>query len=534
MRKLFWFAVVWIVLTLCIFLFLLWSRNYCNYETLPSALLSDVINAWSYFNAGVALRNLSALATFLLICAALLIHGKMLSKWLQLDFPSGCSRVIHPLALGLILLFVIFTFLGAVHMYKPAIAWAFVAGAVASACYFAITQSGYLREEFRFELPVESWNRALLLGILLLMGYLLLGVYRPPTVGDKVGNNLFFPKEYIARNGIPYLEEYGGYSSFPAYADMSFVAGLLLGWEHVVPHLFGWLFTLMLALSLVSAAKYFDLERRYTPLLAFSLLSTVAIIKWAPICKPDTITAAFGLLALNALLRWADTRRMRFFALSAVYAGAGLGLKYTALLTLPALLLAVLYLLRAQAASFKSHCGHVLLYCAIAVVLFSPWLIRNMITVGNPLFPFATSLFGGGGTYPYTPEQAAIWNEFAHEQQNLSLNRYLNFPAVAKRLIFFEMGPWLTMFLIPYLALFWFGGLKECRRQGLLLLLVGASCLISFLTAFLLLRYNYLPYRTPFDRMCARDPVSRQAACPIWIFHGCGYCDIGHRYRRIR
>ena len=32
----------------------------------------------------------------------------------------------------------------------------------------------------------------------------------------------------------------------------------------------------------------------------------------------------------------------------------------------------------------------------LSIVLFSPWLIRNTIYTGNPVFPLATNLFGRG------------------------------------------------------------------------------------------------------------------------------------------
>lgn len=45
---------------------------------------------------------------------------------------------------------------------------------------------------------------------------------------------------------------------------------------------------------------------------------------------------------------------------------------------------------------------------AVGLAVLSPYLVRNWIHAGNPLFPFATGILGLG---PWTAEQAAIWTE---------------------------------------------------------------------------------------------------------------------------
>jgi hypothetical protein len=45
-------------------------------------------------------------------------------------------------------------------------------------------------------------------------------------------------------------------------------------------------------------------------------------------------------------------------------------------------------------------------FVATAVITFSPWLIRNAVWTGNPVFPEATSLFGRG---PFSPSQQTRW-----------------------------------------------------------------------------------------------------------------------------
>lgn len=43
----------------------------------------------------------------------------------------------------------------------------------------------------------------------------------------------------------------------------------------------------------------------------------------------------------------------------------------------------------------------------VGVVVMAPWMIRNLMWTGNPLFPYLTTLLGEG---PWTADQLAIWN----------------------------------------------------------------------------------------------------------------------------
>jgi len=52
----------------------------------------------------------------------------------------------------------------------------------------------------------------------------------------------------------------------------------------------------------------------------------------------------------------------------------------------------------------------------VALMALLPWLLRNMIHSGNPLFPFLTDLLGSAH---FTPQQVSIWN--AGHQSDLSL-----------------------------------------------------------------------------------------------------------------
>jgi len=113
-----------------------------------------------------------------------------------------------------------------------------------------------------------------------------------------------------------------------------------------------------------------------------------------------------GAMALSADLGIGEPQRgqqwIRLALLTGVLAGGACGSKLTAsvFVAVPLGALLLWSLPRRRWASASAWA------IGAALVLLSPWLLRNWMTTGNPLFPFATGLFGTG---PWSDEQAAIF-----------------------------------------------------------------------------------------------------------------------------
>jgi 4-amino-4-deoxy-L-arabinose transferase-like glycosyltransferase len=107
-----------------------------------------------------------------------------------------------------------------------------------------------------------------------------------------------------------------------------------------------------------------------------------------------------------------DTGKTRWLVLAAVCSGLALGTKYNALVSflVLSLLLPFFYLFRlrrdnAQAEQLNAVKLGVL-FVAISLLVFSPWLIRNYSLTGNPLYPLAQGVFAAREELPSSPDQA--------------------------------------------------------------------------------------------------------------------------------
>ncbi len=120
-------------------------------------------------------------------------------------------------------------------------------------------------------------------------------------------------------------------------------------------------------------------------------LSTVAYVETGVMLYS---TLAVGFAAM-ALIR-ADPRKL--FALAGVFAGLACGMKYTAfaMTAAPVCLIGIGLLLLGQTdrEGFKRRIVASLLLIGATAVVASPWLIRNAVWTGNPVFPLASGVFG--------------------------------------------------------------------------------------------------------------------------------------------
>lgn len=87
-----------------------------------------------------------------------------------------------------------------------------------------------------------------------------------------------------------------------------------------------------------------------------------------------------------------------------ICAGLAAGCKYTALGLVVAPLVIALFL--AFQGPFRRRVAGAAQFVLVAVITFSPWLIRNQLQTGNPVYPFAFEVFGGAA---WSAEQAEQW-----------------------------------------------------------------------------------------------------------------------------
>jgi len=222
------------------------------------------------------------------------------------------------------------------------------------------------------------------------MVFAILTALSPPdtTEWDSMAYHLAVPKQWLAAGGTPYIP-FIHHSNFPFAIDSLFMLGLTNGeWS-------ARMFTVLFLLF--GLAAIYGLTRRRlgeTPArIALIAFGSVPVVLWQS--GTNYIDVAHGLFAGFGLLYVIEALfEERPAWLPGVLIGLACASKYTGLQTL---LVAGILCAVALPTVRKRSVRTGVTVTVVAIALASPWLIRNVINTGNPVYPFFYGLLGGRG-----------------------------------------------------------------------------------------------------------------------------------------
>lgn len=247
----------------------------------------------------------------------------------------------------------------------------------------------------------------------------------PPIVRDELISHLAIPKLYLQKGAIHEIP-FMGYSYLPQNIDLLYMVSLGLG-SDVIPKLIHLGFAVATGLVI-----YFYLARardRATGLVGMLLYLTVPLVSnLSRTAYIDHGAAFYSTLAVIAALRWKEEDSFNWLAVSAVSTGLAVSAKYNAILAF-ALITGFVFMVLVSKRQYARALANTAAFIAIAVLVLSPWLVRNYLWTGSPLYPIyesAVSSVGKGEGVHVTTELAPI----------------------AKRIVLYNEGP-LDIVLIP-------------------------------------------------------------------------------------
>lgn len=217
----------------------------------------------------------------------------------------------------------------------------------------------------------------------------------PPVSRDELTHHLVVPKLYLAHGGIfeiPWII----FSYYPMNLDLLYMVPLALG-SDIAPKFVHFSFALLTAGLLFRYLRE-KINVRYGLLGALAFLSIPVIVKLSVTAYVDLGLIFFSTATLLALLHWAETGfRWRHLMTAAVSCGLALGTKYNGLIVLfcTALMVPLLYVRGATPTKARQvkAIGMGAVFVTIAALVFSPWMIRDYVWTGNPVYPLYEGVF---------------------------------------------------------------------------------------------------------------------------------------------
>ncbi len=204
----------------------------------------------------------------------------------------------------------------------------------------------------------------------------------PPIKFDALAYHLTLPEVYLRLGRVAYLPELAT-SGHPQTAEMLYTWAIALGGLQAATVL-SWTFALLTTIGLLG---YLRQRIGVGPAWvgAASLLAGSTLITSPAWGYSDWLGLFFGLGCLIVLDLWRQGNQRTNLLLAGAFAGLAFSTKYTA----GALGIAALAALAWHSWKRRSAFMPTLLQFGLAAAIFAlPWLIKNWVMTGNPVYPF--------------------------------------------------------------------------------------------------------------------------------------------------
>jgi hypothetical protein len=329
----------------------------------------------------------------------------------------------------------------------------------------------------------------------------------PPVSRDALTHHLAVPKLWLRSGSMSEIPTVV-FSYYPMNLDLLYLIPLYFG-NDILPKYIHFAFALLTAGLIFVFLKERTARTLYGLLGALLFLSLPVILKLSITVYVDLGLVFFSTAALLYVLKWAASGyRTRHLLIASLFCGLALGTKYNGLISffLITCFIPFLYLrthlkldtagnLSADRNRPHKNAGAspslralyaAALFVSISLLVFSPWMIRNLRWTGNPIYPLYKKAFNA--LQPAFTE-AKPMAEFADDQKFQPAGSQLGHFALRKKVlnetfvelittpvrIFFQgqddnpkyfdgqLNPYL--FLLPFLAFVRFKRLSERQKR---------------------------------------------------------------------
>lgn len=324
-------------------------------------------------------------AAVLVILAGAAVGRTLFSRLSIWHISTSIESIAIEIGLGLGILGFVWLVLGLLGGFHAIIAWAVLLGIFFVARRYVLEWCCDLLEEIRGFKPRSRREVWLAAFVFFMVIAALVSALTPPTAWDALLYHLTGPKINIASGWLevtPQIPETG----YPQGMEMLYTWVMLLGSPRAAAVL-QWFFGI-LTLLLVRYWGEKIVDSRAGWLACAILLSATTFMLMMGRAYIDVATIFYTTIGFSAYRQWKKSEQRSYLILAGLSAGFAFGTKYTGVVI--GMGLAVLILI----AQPRKGIRNLITFGLPAVVVSVPWLIKNILLVGNPTYPF---FFGGLG-----------------------------------------------------------------------------------------------------------------------------------------
>lgn len=281
------------------------------------------------------------------------------------------------------------------------------------------------------------------------------------------------------------------FTNFPSNINIFYILGLSLS-DGMLVKLISWSFGFYTMLSVYAFTSRF-INKRYSLISPLVFIFTPGILILMTHTTIDLGVMFYSFLGVYLLYLWSSKQKRVLLLLSSSFTGYAIASKYTAFVTtlIPFVLFSFLLTLRMNGVKLKSKITSLFLLFLVIFVMLSPWIIKNLLYTGNPVYPLLNNVFhskvvDGYSFYDEHISNNSIFSKFLNKSTEIR-----NFSFWKSYLINLIIAPWtysmktikfagrVGIFFLSTIPLLLFYKNKNCFVKQLLIL--GLTIFYSWL-----------------------------------------------------
>ncbi len=251
--------------------------------------------------------------------------------------------------------------------------------------------------------PSDGCEWLIVVVLLCILSFHLLGCFLPTTGQDELTYHLSMPRQFLIAHRIhatPNLL----HGNFPYNSEMIYMLCLGLGSE-MLCKLVQWGMLVMLLLTLLDWSRHLDREAGYLCLLLYLVAVGGVFVRSPMEAGSDVSVSLFLTLGFFFLAKATRMSWMPSVFLAGVFSGLAWGCKLVAPAFVTPLLLVYLvwkglhFFRETRESLLRVVLKPVILFGLLTFILFTPWMAKNALCTGNPLYPMLGRLFPSPAPY---------------------------------------------------------------------------------------------------------------------------------------
>lgn len=268
------------------------------------------------------------------------------------------------------------------------------------------------------KLKNDKFFTILLIVLVLYLSITFFCALAPVTDYDSQIYHLTVLKTYIKHHAIV-LIPLQFCSDYPLTVHMLYLLAMLLH-SDILASLIHWLTSFMVTITILTFGRKF-FSWRVGIISAVIFLSSPVVLFFSPYSTIDNGLTFLAFLALYGFIEWFVYSKEEMLILSAIASGLTAGIKYNGLVYLAILLISLGWILIfIKKERWIKSIKKIVIYGGVSLLILLPWLIKNLLYRGNPVYPFLSNLFSG---YPLLQPLSSIFR-----METFNIVQYVLFP----------------------------------------------------------------------------------------------------------